>query len=575
MNAFTTKEYTAYYTRLPAVGAGARASRLLGDVLTRAGAARRRRRERAPGDPRRAAAWTTTAPTTRPTPSCTSRLFPGHPLGRETAGERDTVARHHARRRPRASSPAGTSPATMVVAVAGGARPRRRGGRGGAPLRRRPAGGDRAGAATPRRPTCVPLAVRRRRTEQVHLALGFRGGARATTPTARRSTSLNHVPRRRHVEPAVRRDPRAARAWPTPCTRRRRPTPTPARSPIYAGTTPAERRRGARPRSTVELEKLVADGLTDDELAVAKGYLDGLVPAGPRGPVAAAWPASAACSPATGRIRPRGRAAGPLGGRRPGRRARAVIDRVLCGPRALAVVGPAHEGARSQRVSCQPLLRVTLVRGRWRPSSSVRPWVAMPAGRRAARPRQVVAAQPSMPRRRRRDEPGGAGVGVLRRAGHRRACGVTTTSKPVPRPVMASTSATCVGGHRLVGGERHHAVPARRPLERAAVGGARRRPRWAAAAAARRRAGRRRRPGSAAPSWANGSPVEQAGRHGQARRRGGRRARGRRSGRRRRRSRRRAGSPRPTPTHGPPAAQVVEGDDLLGHLPRAAAGERA
>ena len=33
-----------------------------------------------------------------------------------------------------------------------------------------------------------PLSVLRRRLEQAHLAIGYRGGAPATTPTARRST---------------------------------------------------------------------------------------------------------------------------------------------------------------------------------------------------------------------------------------------------------------------------------------------------------------------------------------------------------------------------------------------------
>ena len=134
-------------------------------------------------------------------------LFPDHPLGRETAGERETVeaitpddVRQFFHRWYR--------PASMVVAVAGGvdhdsvvAEVERR---FAAPA---PAASGPSGEAPT--PDVVPLAVRRRRTEQAHLALGFRSVPRAG-PRPRGARRAQPLPRRRHVEPAVRRDPRAA-----------------------------------------------------------------------------------------------------------------------------------------------------------------------------------------------------------------------------------------------------------------------------------------------------------------------------------------------------------------------------
>ena len=152
----------------------------------------------------------------------------------------------------------------------------------------------------------------RRRPEQVTLAIGGRAVPRRPRP--RRPRRRQPGARRRAVEPAVPGDPRASGS-PTACTRRRRPTPTPApgrSTPARCPSTPA-RSLGL---STRELDRLVADGLTDDELesptATSPGasrWARGHRPAGCR--------ASAGCWPTLGEVPPRRRAARPLGGRDP------------------------------------------------------------------------------------------------------------------------------------------------------------------------------------------------------------------------------------------------------------------
>ena len=133
----------------------------------------------------------------------------------------------------------------------------------------------------------------RRRAHRPHAARSVLGESvaarrrlRAGAPRHRRPVVASRRPRprgarrrqprlrRRAVEPPVRRDPRAARA------RLQRllgdvgllPTPAPGRcTPGRCPSTPA--------RCTGwcwhELDRLVADGITDDELAIAVGYLTG------------------------------------------------------------------------------------------------------------------------------------------------------------------------------------------------------------------------------------------------------------------------------------------------------------
>jgi len=106
---------------------------------------------------------------------------------------------------------------------------------------------------------------------------------------------------------------------------------------IYAGTTPANV-DPVLDLIEVELKKLVAAGLGDDELAVAKGYLTGSYLLGLEDP-ASRMARLGGLLVTMGEIRPvaeqvaRWEAVDQEA-------VRSVIDRVLSGPRALAAVGP-------------------------------------------------------------------------------------------------------------------------------------------------------------------------------------------------------------------------------------------
>ena len=202
-------------------------------------------------------------------------LFPDHPLGRETAGSADDGRGHHARRRPRASSTAGTGPrrwwwpspapstTTQVVAeVERGASPAPRAGdrrRSGRPRQADVRAAGRSTAAAPSRPTW-------------RSASGAWPGATADREAL---DVVNHVPRRRHVEPAVRRDPRAAGAGLRGLLRHRRPTPTPGSLDHLRRHRPGPGRPRCSPDRRRAGEAASPTASTDDELDVAIGYLAG------------------------------------------------------------------------------------------------------------------------------------------------------------------------------------------------------------------------------------------------------------------------------------------------------------
>ena len=95
----------------------------------------------------------------------------------------------------------------------------------------------------------------------------------ATTPTARRSTSST-TSSAAGCRAACSTRSASGAASPTACTRRRRPTPTPAPGRCTPGRCPSTPARSRRLIGD-ELDRLVADGITDDELAIAVGYLTG------------------------------------------------------------------------------------------------------------------------------------------------------------------------------------------------------------------------------------------------------------------------------------------------------------
>ena len=338
MNAFTTKEYTAFYSRLPAgaLAFGARAARRRAD---RPGAARQRRRERAPGDPRGARDG-------RGQPEDVVHRAAGRgAVPRPPARTRDGAA---ARRRSRRSRPT-TSAASSSAGTA-----RQHGGRGGRagrpragraptveqPLRRSAAAGRRRTASRPAVPLQA-LAVDRRRTEQAHLAFGFRACARHD-PDREALDVVNHVlggglSSRLFEEIREQRGLAYSVYSGTVVVRRRR-----GAHDLRRHATRAQRRRGARP----DRRRAGEAGRRRHHRRRARRRRSATSPAptcwASRTP-AAAWPASAPCSRPPGRDPPGRAAAGPLAGRDPRRRRPDGASRVLDQPRTLAVVGPVSE----------------------------------------------------------------------------------------------------------------------------------------------------------------------------------------------------------------------------------------
>ena len=187
MNAFTTKEYTAYYTRLPA-GELTLAIDLLGDVLT-APALRDADIDNERHVILEELAMDDDTPEDRVHSVLFEALYPDHSLGRETAGERASVEaiayddvraffRHWYR------------PGNFVLAAAGDVEHERlvelaakafAGATGGErPVRVAPNGRS------------LRLSAVRRKTEQVHVAFGWRAVPR-DDPDREAAEVVNHV----------------------------------------------------------------------------------------------------------------------------------------------------------------------------------------------------------------------------------------------------------------------------------------------------------------------------------------------------------------------------------------------
>ena len=206
INAFTAKEYTSYYCRMPARHGGS-GIELLGDVLARStltddDVESERQvilEELAMDDD---------SPDDVALRTLTRQLFPDHGLGRDTAGDRDTVRaitaedirRFHAEHYTAGSTVvavAGDIDHDDIVADVAAAFVDLPGGDGRVPRRLPGSHGDSVGIDDD--------------SEQVHLAIGGRlGAARGPRPggARRRQPRLRWWP----VEPSVRRDPRASRA---------------------------------------------------------------------------------------------------------------------------------------------------------------------------------------------------------------------------------------------------------------------------------------------------------------------------------------------------------------------------
>jgi len=267
MNAFTSKEYTAYYTRLPAGHLEAGID-LLGDVLSTPSLAD------ADVESERQVileelAMDEDTPDDRVHTLLGELLFSEHPLGRETAGERATVAAITATD-VRDFFARWYRPTNLVVAAAGEIDH----GDVVAFVERCFLGGD-TGVAPHRTAPSEPvrdLAVMRRPGEQAHLAIGYRAFNRSH-PDRDALEVLNHVVgggmSSRLFEEIRERRGLAYSVWSAPVAYADAGAFT-----IYVGTSP-DHLADVLELVDHELERLLSDGITDDELEIAIGYLTG------------------------------------------------------------------------------------------------------------------------------------------------------------------------------------------------------------------------------------------------------------------------------------------------------------
>jgi predicted Zn-dependent peptidase len=270
INAYTSKEYTSFYCRLPArhvaTGIG-----VLSDVLTRP-ALRDDDIESERQVILEELAMDDDSPEDVVHREFAAAVFAGHPLGRETAGERNTVL----------SMPAASirdffrshyRTANTVVAVAGAIDPDDTVAQIADAFAAMPEGDGRVPRTPPSPMTSAPAATDiDDDTEQVHLVLGGRSLARddhdrEALDVANHvlggglsSRLFDEIRERRGLAYTVFSSSAAfadTGSW-----------------NVYAGTLPehaAEVERLVR----LELDRLAADGITDDELAIAQGYLAG------------------------------------------------------------------------------------------------------------------------------------------------------------------------------------------------------------------------------------------------------------------------------------------------------------
>jgi predicted Zn-dependent peptidase len=273
-------------------------------------------------------------------------VFPGHPLGRETAGDRITVAAMQPRA-IRAFHRRWYVPTNLVVSVAGACEhdvvvreiercfdfsDRERHAAG--PVRDAPQGRVR------------PLAVERRRTEQVHLALGWRGLARQD-PDREALDVANHIlgggMSSRLFDEIRDKRGLAYSVFSAPAGYRDAGMFT-----VYAGTAPSHIDE-VLDLVDAELARFVTDGVTDDERDVAVGYLTGSFVLGLEDP-ASRMSRHASQLSTLGHLRPVedqvGRYATVSGDD-----IVAVAKRIVDAPRALAVVGPVARKTLLARVA--------------------------------------------------------------------------------------------------------------------------------------------------------------------------------------------------------------------------------
>jgi predicted Zn-dependent peptidase len=267
INAFTSREHTAYYARLPHqhVGLGIE---VLGDVLT-APAFRPHEVEAERQVIVEEILMNLDSPEDRVHTLLGEALFPGHPLGRDVLGEQATV---EAITRDQIASffDRWYRPGTMALVATGNLRHREV-----VELAERELG-DRTGGSQPQRTPPerppVPMVVEHDVTEQAHLCLGWRSisqhdddrwallVANQVLGGGSASRLFQEVREERGLAYSV---------YSYPSTY----ADTGSLS-IYCGTAPKRVRDSLAVVDDVVVS-LVEDGVTETELVVAKGYLEG------------------------------------------------------------------------------------------------------------------------------------------------------------------------------------------------------------------------------------------------------------------------------------------------------------
>ena len=333
MNAYTAKEYTAYYTRLPdrqlELGID-----ILADVLS-VPAFRPHEVEAERQVILEEILMDEDSPEDRVHTLLFGALFPDHPLGRDVAGTPETITAI-TRDDIRAFFGTHYRPRNLVVAAAGNvdhdevvdAICRRFDGDGGeVPERRAPVVPSRA------------IDVLRRPTEQAHLAVGLRGLPR-TDPDRYALAVCNQI-LGGGMSSRLFQEIREERGLAYSVYSAVSGYADTGAVAVYAGTAPG-RANEVIALIHAEIDRLAADGITAQELAVAKGFLEGSLVLG--------------MEDSSGRMTRLGASQQTLGHtitvEEQVARFRAVtaddvarvIDRVLTGPRTLAVVGPFDEG---------------------------------------------------------------------------------------------------------------------------------------------------------------------------------------------------------------------------------------
>ena len=267
MNAFTAREHTAYYARLPhqKVGLGLE---ILGDVLT-APALRPSEIDAERQVIIEEILMNLDAPEDRVHTLLSTAVFGDHPLGREVLGEIATV---EAITREDIAAFFGRwyRPATMVLAAAGrldhdeivDAATLAFGGRGDGerPTRTPPSGAE---------PTVL---VERDDTEQAHLCLGWR--SLHATDDDRWALAVANQIVGGGMASRLFQQVREERGLAYSVYSHPTPFEDSGYLTIYCGTAPQRAREALRVIDDV-LAGVLADGVTDGELSVAAGYLEG------------------------------------------------------------------------------------------------------------------------------------------------------------------------------------------------------------------------------------------------------------------------------------------------------------